>query len=135
MHHYHHQHHHYSNNNNYNENDNHHRYHYHQEKKNSSVHWRSKILLAIVRTIFSFFYRWSYGIVLKEVFTIGNKKMIIFAIDCKTAPIFAHVKDSKRRTKRLEDTPKIKNNSNDDDDCFGFHFCCISFLIKMLIIH
>ena len=106
-----------------------------KKKKNSSVHWRSKILLAIVRTIFSFFYRWSYGIVLWEVFTIGNKKMIIFAIDCKTAPIFAHVKDSKRRTKRLEDTPKIKNNSNDDDDCFGFHFCCISFLIKMLIIH
>lgn len=48
----------------------------------------------------------SYGkflqLVIKKI-----KKTIVFAIDCKAARIFAHVKNSKRRSKRLEDTPKI----------------------------
>ena len=60
----------------------------------------------------------SYGKFLQLVI----KKTIVFAIDCKTARIFAHVKNSKRLSKRLEDDPKIgfagkkrrwnKNNSN-----------------------
>ena len=45
----------------------------------------------------------SYGKFLQLVI----KKTIVFAIDCKTARIFAHVKNSKRLSKRLEDDPKI----------------------------
>ena len=45
----------------------------------------------------------SYGKFLQLVI----KKTIVFAIDCKTARIFAHVKNSKRRSKRLEDTAKV----------------------------
>lgn len=47
----------------------------------------------------------SYGKFLQLV--IIKKKTIVFAIDCKAARIFAHVKNSKRRSKRLEDTPKV----------------------------
>ena len=45
----------------------------------------------------------SYGKFLQLVI----KKTIVFAIDCKTVRIFAHVKKSKGPSKRLENTPKI----------------------------
>ena len=53
----------------------------------------------------------SYGKFLQLVL----KKTIVFAIDCKTVRIFAHVKNSKGRSKHLENTPKIGFAGKKDD--------------------
>ena len=39
---------------------------------------------------------------------------IVFSIDCKTARIFAHVKNSKRRSRCLEDTQNWFCGKKDD---------------------